>query len=73
MCYFYISQETSEWTLDYPPFFAWFEYASSNIAYYFDERMLNIDNLNYASKNTILFQRLSVVAGDLLLLYALKK
>ncbi len=33
--------------------------------------MLQIANLNYASANTVLFQRLSVVAVDIALLLAL--
>ncbi|XP_043786213.1 probable dolichyl pyrophosphate Glc1Man9GlcNAc2 alpha-1,3-glucosyltransferase [Apis laboriosa] len=63
----------SQWTLDYPPLFAWFEYFLSHIARFIDHDMLKVKNLNYASFNTILFQRSSVIILDLVFTYGVKE
>ncbi|XP_035744124.1 probable dolichyl pyrophosphate Glc1Man9GlcNAc2 alpha-1,3-glucosyltransferase isoform X2 [Vespa mandarinia] len=63
----------SQWTLDYPPFFAWFEYALSQVASLFDEEMVKIDNLNYASSTTVYFQRTTVILSDLMFAYGIRE
>ncbi|KAI1927940.1 glycosyl transferase [Ophidiomyces ophidiicola] len=64
-------EKTSEWTLDYPPFFAGLEWLLSKVAFYVDPSMLNVNNLNYDSWQAIYFQRSSVIVLELALVYAL--
>ena len=61
--------DTSQWTLDYPPYFAYFEWALSQAARVVDKEMLVVTNLEHDTKATIMFQRMSVMVTDLV--YAL--
>ena len=65
---------TSIWTLDYPPFFAYFEYVLAQIAIMInyivpiDLEMLKIENLNYSSPSTISYMRCTVLLSELITL-----
>ncbi|GJN90864.1 hypothetical protein Rhopal_003878-T1 [Rhodotorula paludigena] len=62
---------TSEWTLDYPPFFAYFERLLSAFAYVVDPAIVKLDNLGYAAGTAVAFQRSTVIVSELVLLLAL--
>lgn len=58
---------TSEWTLDYPPFFAYFEKLMSIPAYFIDPRIVDLNNLNYAAWSVVAYQRTTVILTELVL------
>ncbi|KAL2355786.1 dolichyl pyrophosphate Glc1Man9GlcNAc2 alpha-1,3-glucosyltransferase [Cryomyces antarcticus] len=66
-------EKTSEWTLDYPPFFAYFEWVLSQAAALFHPEMLNLRALRYDSWQTVYFQRASVLITETMLIYALHR
>ena len=67
--WYFESASHSPWTLDYPPFFAYFEYLLAQLAHSFDPRIVNTLNLNDESFSTLLFQRCTVIATDILFLF----
>lgn len=68
---FWYSDESSEWTLDYPPFFAYFERFLAFFASRIDSRIVDLTNLNYGSTSVVLFQRITVMAADVVLYWSL--
>ena len=68
--YFY---SKNQWTLDYPPLFAYMEYILGKISKFFDEEITDIDNINYISFKCKIYMRSTVLLGDLLLFFGLKK
>lgn len=66
--------ETSPWTLDYPPFFAYFEYFLSLFAAQVDPTIVDlVRGLDYKSPLCVFFQRLSVILSDAVLIYAVHR
>ncbi|KAL8278199.1 hypothetical protein RQP46_009372 [Phenoliferia psychrophenolica] len=58
---------TSEWTLDYPPFFAYFERVLSVFAFIVDPKIVQLDNLGYDAWSAVAFQRTTVLVSELVL------
>jgi alpha-1,3-glucosyltransferase len=63
-------EDTSEWTLDYPPFFAYFEWALAQVAAVIEPGMLTVQAEPYDSPVSKVFLRMSVIVGDSALLLA---
>ncbi|KAG8886505.1 glycosyl transferase [Tulasnella sp. 331] len=58
---------TSEWTLDYPPFFAYFEWFMSLFARVVDPKITDLNNLEYDAWSVIAFQRTTVIVTELVM------
>nr|CDJ98447.1 Glycosyltransferase and Endonuclease V domain containing protein [Haemonchus contortus] len=59
-------ESTSEWTLDYPPFFAYFEKCLATVAYFCGlEDILTLQKGALFNNRVLYFQRLSVIAADI--------
>ncbi|KAF4120309.1 alpha-1,3-glucosyltransferase [Geosmithia morbida] len=65
-------EKTSQWTLDYPPLFAYFEWVLSHVGHLLDPAMVRIYNLEYDGWRTVYFQRASVIITELVLVFALQ-
>jgi len=72
MCAWYYDAR-NEWTLDYPPFFEYFEWFLAQIASWIDVGMLGVNNLYYCDRmgnaSCVDFMRFSVVFTDLVFCY----
>ncbi|CAL1701392.1 unnamed protein product [Somion occarium] len=64
---------TSEWTLDYPPFFAYFEKLLSIPAYFIDSKIVDLQNLNYDAWSVVVYQRITVIVTELVLAIVLQR
>lgn len=62
---------TNEWTLDYPPLFAYFECLLSRIAVHVDPMIVNLSAIYYSSRGCVIFQRMTVVISDIVWAYSL--
>ncbi|GAB2270836.1 hypothetical protein Dimus_005702 [Dionaea muscipula] len=66
------SDTTSPWTLDYPPFFAYFELFLSQFASLIDPTIVDLHKgLNYDADSVVYFQRITVMVSDFVLHYAI--
>lgn len=62
--------QSSQWTLDYPPFFAYFEYVLAWILKFIHPPLVDFSNHYYASPLAVTLMRLTVILLDSLLIYS---
>ncbi|VDK34295.1 unnamed protein product [Taenia asiatica] len=62
------TEATSQWTLDYPPLFAYFEWILAQIGSRVDSKMVVLSAKPYSSLATVYFQRLTVLASECFLI-----
>ena len=62
--------DTSKWTLDYPPFFAYFEWLMAQVAVLVDPQITTVQKKPYKATSCVMFQRTTVVVSDFVLFYA---
>ncbi|KAG8684588.1 glycosyl transferase [Ceratobasidium sp. 394] len=60
-------EATSEWTLDYPPFFAYFEFLLSLPARLVDPKIVDLNSLRYGAWSVVAYQRTTVIITELVL------
>ena len=62
-----------QWTLDYPPLFAWFERLLAVGARLVDPQILTLSSTPYISHTTLGYQRATVIASDIVLLLGCRR
>jgi alpha-1,3-glucosyltransferase len=63
-------EQSSVWTLDYPPFFAYFEWLLGQIGGNFvDREMVKVENQYYGEISVTYYQRATVIVSDLVYLW----
>ncbi|VDM34702.1 unnamed protein product [Hydatigera taeniaeformis] len=65
------NEATSQWTLDYPPLFAYFEWALAQLASKVDPKIVLLSAEPYSSLATVYFQRISVLLSECILFYSI--
>ncbi|TFY72762.1 hypothetical protein EVG20_g264 [Dentipellis fragilis] len=63
--------DTTTPALDYPPFFAYFEWILSIPASFIDPGIVDLNNLNYGAWSVVVYQRTTVILSELVLAAAL--
>uniref|UniRef100_A0A8C4Q1R1 Alpha-1,3-glucosyltransferase n=1 Tax=Eptatretus burgeri TaxID=7764 RepID=A0A8C4Q1R1_EPTBU len=63
-------EASSQWTLDYPPLFAWCEWILSYVAWLVDPSFVQLGVISPPTPAGIFFHRLSVIASDVTLFLA---